>query len=108
MVVHVGNNNLKSKDEITVVDNIAKVKETIKTISPKTKVLISTLTNRYDNEELEHKMTVLNEENKRSFQTDVIDNSNLEETCVNKGGLHLSRKGTIHLAMNYKQMLSNL
>ena len=108
MVVHVGTNDLKSKDAITVVDNIAKVKETIKTISPKTKVLISMLTNRYDNEELEYKVTALNEEIKRSFQTDVIDNSNLEETCVNKGGLYLSRKGTIHLAMNYKQMLSNL
>ena len=79
-----------------MVDNIAKVKETIKTIIPKTKVLISMLTNRYDNEELEHKVTALNEEIKCSFQTDVIDNSNLEETCVNKGGLHLSRKGTIH------------
>ena len=55
MVVHIGTNDLKSKDEITVVDNIAKVKETTKTISPKTKVLISTLTNRYDNEELGHK-----------------------------------------------------
>ena len=53
-------------------------------------------------------MAALNEEIKLSFQTDVIDNSNLDETCVNKGGLHLSRKGTIHLAMNYKQMLSNL
>ena len=60
------------------------------------------------NEELEHKVTALNEEIKRSFQNDVIDNSNLDETCVNKGGLHLSRKGTIHLAMNYKQMLSDL
>ena len=79
-----------------MVDNIAKVKETIKTIIPKTKVLISMLTNRYDNEELEHKVTALNEEIKRSFQTDFIYNSNLEETCVNKGGLHLSRKGTIH------------
>ena len=108
MVVHVGTNDLKSKDAITVVDNIAKVKETIKTISPKTKVLISTLTNRYDNEEFEHKVTSLNEAIKRSFQNDVIDNSNLDETCVNKGGLHLSRKGTIHLAMNYKQMSSDL
>ena len=81
MVVHVGTNDLKSKDAITVVDSIAKVKETIKTISPKTKVLISTLTNRYDNEELEHKVTALNEEIKRSFQNDVIDNSNLDETC---------------------------
>ena len=77
-------NDLKSKDAITVVDNIAKAKETIKTISPKTKVLISTLTNRYDNEELEHKVTALNEEIKRSFQTDVIDNRNLDKTCVIK------------------------
>ena len=71
MVVHVGTNDLKSKDEITVVDNIAEVKETIKTISPKTK--ISMLTNRYDNEELEHKVTALSKEIKHSFQTDVID-----------------------------------
>ena len=38
---------------------------------------------------------------------DLIDNGNLDQSSVNRGGLHLSRKDVIHLAYSVKQVLSN-
>ena len=73
-----------------------------------TKTLISTLVNRYDSEELHHKALRVNDKLKQLLPAyDLIDNGNLDQSCVNKYGLHLSRKGTIHLAYNFKQILSN-
>ena len=61
--------------------------------------------NRYDSEELHHKV---NDKLKQLLPTyDLIDNGNLDKSGVNKYGLDLSRKGTIHLAYNFKQILSD-
>ena len=60
-VVHTGTNDLKDNDELSIVENIVKVKEIIENISPGTKMLISTLVNRYDSEELHHKVLRVND-----------------------------------------------
>ena len=80
----------------------------IENISPGTKTLICTLVSRYDSEELHLKALRVNEKLKQLLPAyDLIDNGNLDQSCVNKYGLHLSRKGTMHLAYNFKQLLSN-
>ena len=45
-IIHAGTNDLKNKDELSIVENIVEVKELIEKISPRTKTVISTLTNR--------------------------------------------------------------
>ena len=75
---------------------------------PITKTVISTLTNRYDSEELLCKVKNVNNKLKQLYPNeDLIDNDNLDQTSVNRGSLHLSRKGVIHLAYNIKQVLSD-
>ena len=106
-IIHVGTNDLKNKDELSIVENIVEVKELIEKISPRTKTVISTLTNRYDSEELLFKVKNVNNKLKQLYPNeDLIDNDNLDQSSVNRGGLHLSRKGVIHLAYNVKQILS--
>ena len=107
-IIHAGTNDLKNKDELSIVENIVEVKELIEKISPRTKTVISTLTNRYDSEELLFKVKNVNNKLKQLYPNeDLIDNDNLDQSSVNRGGLHLSRKGVIHLAYNVKQVLSN-
>ena len=54
--------------------------------------------NRYDSEELHYKALRVNYKLKQLLPTyDLIDNGNLDKSCVNKYGLDLSRKGTISL-----------
>ena len=99
---------MKDNDELSIVENIVKVKEIIENISPGTKTLISILVNQYDSEELHHKALRVNDKLKQLLPAyDLIDNGNLGQSCVNKYGLHLSRKGTIYLAYNFKQILSD-
>ena len=103
-IVHTGTNDLKDSDELSIVENIVKVKEIIENISPATKTLISTLVNRYDSGELHHKALRVNEKLKQLLPAyDLIDNGNLDQSCVNKYGLHLSGKDTIHLAYNFNK-----
>ena len=60
--------------------------------------------NRYDSEELHHKALRVDDKLKQLLPAyDLTDNGNLVQSCVNKSGLHLLRKGTIHLAYNFKQ-----
>ena len=107
-IIHAGTNDLKNKDELSIVENIVEVKELIEKISPRTKTVISTLTNRYDSEELLFKVKNVNNKLKQLYPNeDLIDNDNLDQSSVNRGGLHLSRKGVIHLAYKVKQVLSN-
>ena len=99
---------MKNKDELSIVENIVEVKELIEKISLRTKTVISTLTNRYDSEELLFKVKNVNNKLKQLYPNEgLIDNDNLEQSSVNRGGLHLCRKGVIHLAYNVKQVLSN-
>ena len=98
---------MKNKDQLSIVENIVEVKELIEKISPRTKTVISTLTNRYDSEELLLVKNVNNKLKQLYPNEDLIDNDNLDQSSVNRGGLHLSRKGVIHLAYNIKQVLSN-
>ena len=82
-IVHTCTNDLKDSDELSIGENIVKVKETIENISPGTKTLISTLVNRYDSEELHLKTLRVNEKLKQlSPAYDLIDNGNLGQGFI--------------------------
>ena len=90
-IVHTVTNDLEDNDELRIDENVVKVKEIIENISPGTKTLISTLVNGYDSEELHHKALRVNDKLKQLLPAyDLVDNGNLDQSCVNKYGLHLS------------------
>ena len=37
-----------------------------------------------------------------------IDNNNIDRSCLNKGKLHVNRRGFSYLANNFKKILSSL
>ena len=39
---------------------------------------------------------------------ELIDNSNLDRSCIRRMGLHLNKTGNAHLALNFKQALYNV
>ena len=106
IIVHVGTNDLRHREEKEIAQNIMKIKETIKEISPNTKTLISLIIQRFDNKSLNDKACIVNHELMQLISKhDLIDNSNLDRDCIGHKGLHLNQTGTRHLARNFKQAL---
>ena len=108
IIVHVGTDDLRSKDEKEIAQNISGIKDTIKEISPNTRTLISLIIQRYDNETMNGKVVFVNNELTQLFnKNELIDNSNLGRDCIGGSrGLHLNQPGTRHLARNFKQALN--
>ena len=114
VIVHVGTNDLGNLDENAIARNILEITQleitqTIKKISPETKVIVSQLIERYDKEELKGMVVFVNEKLRQMFTPDeLIDNSNLDRSCIGRMGLHLNKTRNAHLALNFKQALYNV
>ena len=101
IIIHVGTNNLRIKDEKEIAKNIATIKNAISQISPDTKTLISVIIQRLDkiNESLNDKVFIVNHELMQLLpKHDLIDNNNISRDCIGNKGLHLNRLGRRHLA----------
>ena len=104
-----GTNDLDKRDEYNIVENIKKIKNEIVHISPKTKILISLISSRYDDNNLNEKGVPVNDKLMQELpKSDIIDNSNLDRQCLGVKGLHLNILGNKHLALNFKQVLNSL
>ena len=62
IIIHVGMNDLRIKDEKEIALNIVTIENTISQISPDTKTLISLIIQRFDNESLNDKASIVNHE----------------------------------------------
>ena len=103
VIVHVGTNDLGTLDENAIARNILEITQTIKKISPETKVIVSQLIDRYDKEEFKDMVVFVNEKLRQMFTpVELIDNSNLDRSCIGRRGLHLNKTGNAHLALNFK------
>ena len=103
MIIHCGTNDLTKKDADTV-QCLRDAISTIREIAPNTKIALSNVVTRTDGkkksdllkevESLNRKIKALSIEEKVL----IIDNTNLDETCLGKKGLHLSKRGNAMLA----------
>ena len=74
------------------------------------KVVISSLIERYD-QDFNDDIANINEKLQRfcnSKGLSFIDNNNIDRTCLNKGKLHLNRRGSSYLANNFKKFVGSL
>ena len=81
---------------IKSVDNIKKVCDYAAHHSPDTKILISLLTMRKDNDNLNKLLLQMNQRLKKFASKNnlvFIDNANVDDSCLGKGKLHLNNKG---------------
>ncbi len=100
IILHVGTNDIK--------DNSIKgtqVKESLL----RTNVCISGIITRKDKSNIQEKINTVNDILKRVSDQNkwtYIDNTNLDYTCLNRGGLHLNRKGSSSLTRDYSNHFS--
>ena len=104
VILHVGTNNITEADSARhIAEKIVDLATFIEKESPQTKVTISSLITRKDSEAFKPK---IEETNKilKSFATqrswNFIDHKNINDSCLNNGGLHLNKKGHGFLIKN--------
>ena len=92
-------------------EHFEEITELVSRNSPSTKLILSSIIMRNDDGKLNDEIGHVNELLKNlcdSKGVSYIDNTNIDRNCLQKGGLHLNRAGTIHLSMNFKQFLKSL
>ena len=87
--------------------------EDVKRDSPETVIVLSTAVMRKDKQAVDKKVSVseLNRKIKeiaKAQNVSVIDNSNLDASCLSRKKLHLNEKGNSYLANNFIKFLKDL
>ena len=107
IIIHCGTNDIEN--EINLVKKLVKeIDEYGKQNPPK--VAMSSLIKRYDHD-VKDDIANINEKLQRfcnSKGLSVIDNNNIDRSCLNKGKLHLNRRASSHLADNFKKFVGSL
>ena len=103
IVLHNGTNDIIHSSAQQIIQNISEIGDIISDASSETKVTISNIITRSDNVNLNQKIDECNVEiaslvSQKGWS--LIDNSNLDSTCLNGSGLHLNKKGIFSLASN--------
>ena len=110
VIVHCGTNDIPNN-----INTVKKIKKLVKEIEENNhenipQVVISSIIKRYDqdyNEEIQS----INDKLQRfctSKGLSFIDNNNIDKSCLNKGKLHLNRRGSSFLANNFKKFVNAL
>ena len=110
VVIHTGTNNLQNNFNLVKKGKklVSAVKEVDKDNS--IKIAFSSIINRED-EDFKDKINDVNNKLKNycnSAGMDFIDNSNIDGSCLNRGKLHLNRKGPAALAKNLCRFVRSL
>lgn len=105
IVLHVRTNDLKnSSSGRNVAEKIVDLGNVIAANSPDTKLTISAITQRFDEDSLKKKITDCNKV-LRTFCNQhgwsFVEHPNIDETCLNNHKLHLNKKGIAILASNF-------
>ena len=110
IIIHCGTSDVENE-----INTVKKIKKLVKEIDEydkqnPPKVVISSLIKRYD-QDVNDDIANINEKLQRfcnSKGLSFIDNSNIDRTCLNKGKLHLNRRGSSYLANNFKKFVESL
>ena len=111
LILHVGTNNLKSRQNSTqCADEIMKLGESIKSSIPETELVISGLITRADDVLLTHKVDQVNAALKQSCLQKkwvFIEHTNITSNQLNNSKMHLNKFGTSTMARNFTQNIYN-
>ena len=110
VIVHCGTNDIPNN-----INTVKKIKKFVKEIEENNQenipqVVISSIIKRYD-QDYHEEIQSMNDKLQR-FSTSkglsFIDNNNIDKSCLNKGKLHLNRRGSSFLANNFKNFVNSL
>lgn len=110
IILHVGTNDIKSdKSPDSLVQGIVNLVTQVHNTSPHTKVAISALTIRKDSNLIQSKIKETNKlllafcnANKVNF----ISHDTIDLDCLNRGGLHLNRRGSTVMKCDFNNYLN--
>ena len=110
MVIYTGINDLQNSRNI--VKKAKKLVSVVKEFDKENsiKIAFSSIINR-ENDDFKDKIMDFNNKLKnycKSAGMDFLDNSNIDGSCLNRGKLHLNRKGTAALAKNFCRFVRSL
>ena len=90
-----------------MLNKIPNLKTFIQNSVPQRKVIISNVINSTD--DCKASLTVENLNNhSNSLKRDIVDNSTIGKECLDKKGLHLTKRGTGKLAINFINKIRSL
>ena len=100
IILHVGTNDAPNSTSRAVLDNILSLKSFIGKTLRQSNVCISNIVKRTDNGKA---ILTVNKviEHRSALQLGIVENSNINVTGLNRGGLHLNETGTGKLAINF-------
>ena len=110
VIVHRGTNDIPNN-----INTVKKIKKLVKEIEENNhenilQVVISRIIKRYDQDYNEEIQSI--NDKLQPFCTSkglpFIDNNNIDKSCLNKGKLHLNRRGSSFLANNFKKFVNAL
>ena len=108
MIIHAGTNDI-TRDTKTM-KNIKKIAKSIRDCSENTQVLLSGIINREDGNyndktsEINTRMASYSEGQRLIF----IKDSNIDGTCLNRGRLHLNKKGYNKFSLNLIESMESI
>ena len=104
IILHVGTNDLRSKDATSIVNEVHELCKEIKKNKPATQITISEIISREDNHMLQTKVSDVNNLLKSLIKKPeiygLLSHNNIDKKGLNAYGLHLNRLGTSLLAKN--------
>ena len=102
MTIHAGTNDLTNNSKS--LENYKRLADSVRSKLPNYKLAISNVITRKDKNEIDKKVEAFNFKLSKfckKNKIDVIDNKNLDDSCLNYKQLHLNRKGNSYLANNF-------
>ena len=110
IIIHSGTNDLTQG--IDTIENMKSAIEETRQESPGTEIVLSTVVIRKDKQAMDKKLNVKEINTKiKNFAKDLnvqlIDNSNIDTSCLSRKQLHLNRKGDSLLANNYIRFIKS-
>ena len=100
VILHVETNDAPINTSRAILDNLLSLKNFVEKTLPQSKVCISNVVHRTDSGKATLTINKVNE-HPSALQLDIIDNSNINVTGLNRGGLHLNKTGMGKLAINF-------
>lgn len=113
IIIHAGTNDLTSNEQIDTMENLNTMIENIRNESPETVIALSNVVTRKDKAAREKKVSVsdINKKIKEFAKVknvELIDNSNLDTSCLSRRMLHMNDKGNSYLANNFINFMKTL
>ena len=109
LILHIGTNDLKGEEPQQVAEKIVNLGLSIERETPSTKLTLSGIINRSDDQGRNRKVPKVNKA-LRSFCNSngwkFLSNENIDSSCLNSGGLHLNRRGVYKLAGNFREVIN--